>query len=319
MARMQYQMALTIALGFWPAVSSISQADQGNVVAVFNGNDLRGLKVEGANLEVDSGVLRVRPGPGWVRTENPRGDFILRLEVRLMGPNAEAGIFVRAYPATEPQQSPPSVGYEIAVRDTPSAGEIKRHDLGARALRIDRTPGRPVFAEGGAWHRYEIECAGTTLKVTIDDVPMAAMAEIENPSGYVAFRTQTGVAEFRNVEFETMSIPGVGPGEEIIEIADQTRPGSRVGFAMPRLPKPVPQYTKEALSRRIQGTVMLSAVVSPDGAAYEIAVIKSLDPKFGLDQSAVNTLRKTRFTPGTRDGRPVPVRVVVEYSFTARF
>lgn len=225
---------------------------------------------------------------------------------------------MRAYPAAEPQQSPPSVGYEIAVRDTPSAGEIKRHDLGARALRIDRTSVRPLFEEG-AWHRYEIECAGTTLKVTIDGVPMAAMAEIENPSGYVAFRTQTGVAEFRNVEFETMSIPGVGPGEAIIEIADQTRPGSRVGFAMPRLPKPVPQYTKEALSRRIQGIVMLSAVVSPDGAAYEITVIKSLDPKFGLDQSAVNTLRQTRFTPGTRDGRPVPVRVVVEYRFTAKF
>jgi len=315
---MQYPMALTIALALLSALSSISQAGQGNVVAVFNGNDLRGLKVEGANLEIDSGVLRVRPGPGWVRSENPRGDFILRLEVRLMGQNAEAGIFVRAYPAIESQQSPPSVGYEIAVRDTSSAGEIKRHDLGARALRIDRTPRRPVFEEGG-WHRYEIECAGTTLKVTIDDVPMAAMAEIENPSGYVAFRTQTGVAEFRNIEFETMSIPGVGPGEEVIEIADQTRPGSRVGFAMPLLPKPVPQYTKEALSRRIQGVVMLSAVVSPDGAAYDITVTKSLDPKFGLDQSAVNALRKTRYAPGTRDGRPVPVRVVVEYSFTARF
>jgi protein TonB len=317
--RMQRQMVLTIALALVSVLRSASLAGQGNVIAVFNGNDLRGLKVEGADLEVDSGVLRVRAGPGWVRTENPRGDFVLRLEVRLTGRNAEAGVFVRAYPALNQGQSPPRVGYEIAVRDTPSAGEIIRHDLGARALRIDRKSAGPVFEEGGAWHRYEIECAGTTLKVAVDGVQMAAMAELENPSGYLAFRTQTGIAELRNVELETMSIPGVGPDEQVIEIDAQLRPGSGVGFAVPRLPKPVPQYTKEALSQRIQGTVRLSAVVAPDGVAYDITVIKSLDPKFGLDQSAVKTLRQTRFTPGTRDGRPVPVRIVVDYSFTARF
>src|SRR5882672_8472852 len=99
MARVQCQMALTIALALGSALSSVSQVGQGNVIAVFNGSDLRGLKVEGADLEVDSGVLRVRPGPGWVRTENPRGDFVLRLDVRLTGRNAEAGIFVRAYSA----------------------------------------------------------------------------------------------------------------------------------------------------------------------------------------------------------------------------
>jgi len=309
---------LTIALALVPVLSSVSQARQGTVVTIFGGTDLSDWKVEGADVEVDSSVLRVRQGPGWVRTEKPRGDFVLRVEVRLRGQNAEGGIFVRAYPALSQGQSPPSVGYEIAVRDTPSTGEIIRHNLGGRAVKIDRRSVRPVF-EAGGWHSYEIESAGTTLKVTVDGAQMAAMGDLGNPSGYLAFRTQTGIAEFRNVELETMSIPGVGSGEDIIEIADQSRPGSRVGFAVPRPPKPVPQYTKDALQRRIQGTVVLSAVVAPNGVAYDITVIKSLDPSFGLDQAAVKTLRQTRFTPGTRDGRPVPVRVVVEYSFTARF
>jgi len=307
---------LTIVLAL---VSALSWVSQGSLVTVFNGNDLSGLKVEGADVVVDSSVLRVRPGPGWVRTEKPRGDFVLRLEVRLTGRNAEAGIFVRAYPALDQGQSPPSVGYEIAVRNTPSAGEIIRHDLGGRALKIDRRSEPPVFEEGAGWHRYEIECEGTTLKVTVDGAQMASMGELENPSGYLAFRTQTGIAELKNVELKTRSIPGVRPGEDVIEIAEQLRPGSGVGFAIPRRSNPVPQYTSEALRRRIQGTVVLSAVVAPDGVAYDITVIKSLDPRFGLDRAAVEALRQSRFTPGTRDGRPVPVRVVVEHSFTARF
>jgi TonB family protein len=310
-------MAVTIAALFF-VLSSVSQAKQGIVVTLFSGTDLSGWKVEGADVEVDSSVLRVRQGPGWVRTEKPRGDFVLRAEVRLRGQDAEAGIFVRAYPALDPGQSPPSAGYEIAVRDASATDEIIRHSLGGRAVKIDRGTARPAFVKG-AWHRYEIECLGTTLKVTVDGVQVAAMGDLGNPSGYLAFRTQTGIAEFRNVELETMSIPGVAPDAEIVEIADQSRPGSGVRFAVPRAPRPVPQYTQDALQRRIQGTVVLSAVVAPDGLAYDITVIKSLDPRFGLDQSAVKTLRQTRFTAGTRNGQPVPVRVVVEYSFTARF
>jgi protein TonB len=315
---MQRHLALlTIALALVSAQSSVSQARQGAVATIFGGTDLGDLKVEGAVVEADSSVLRVRQGPGWVRTQKPRGDFVLRVEARLTGQNAEAGIFVRAYPALNQGQPPPSAGYEIAVRDAPPTGDIIRHAVAGRSVKINRGPVRSGFV-GGGWHRYEIECAGTTLKVTVDGAQMTAMSDLGNPGGYLAFRTQAGVAEFRNVELETMSIPGVGPGEEIIEIADQLRPGSRVTFAIPRQPKPVPQYTTEALRKRIQGTVTLSAVVAPDGVAYDITVTKSLDPTFGLDQSAVKTLQQTRFTPGTRDGRPVQVRVVVEYSFSAR-
>src|SRR5258705_6266533 len=121
---------LTIALTLLSALSSVSQASQGSVITMLGGTELRGWKVEGADVEMVSSVLRVREGPGWVRTEKPRGDFVLRLEVRLSGQKAEAGVFVRAYPALTQGQSPPGVGYEIAVRDTPSTGEIIRHNLG---------------------------------------------------------------------------------------------------------------------------------------------------------------------------------------------
>ena len=38
----------------------------------------------------------------------------------------------------------------------------------------------------------------------------------------------------------------------------------------------------------------------------------------GLDEKAIDALQKWRFRPGTRDGKPVPVTLVVEISFSLR-
>jgi TonB family protein len=79
-----------------------------------------------------------------------------------------------------------------------------------------------------------------------------------------------------------------------------------------------PQYTPEAMRAKIQGVVLVSAVVMPDGTAGDIRVQRSLDAVFGLDQEAVKAVRLWRFKPGTRFGQPVPVLVTIEVSFNLR-
>jgi protein TonB len=79
-----------------------------------------------------------------------------------------------------------------------------------------------------------------------------------------------------------------------------------------------PQYTPEAMRAKIQGTVLVSAVVMPDGTAGDIRIQRSLDAVFGLDQEAVKAVRLWRFRPGTRFGQPVPVLVTIEVSFNLR-
>ena len=39
---------------------------------------------------------------------------------------------------------------------------------------------------------------------------------------------------------------------------------------------------------------------------------RSLDTVHGLDNEAVKTVKLWRFQPGTKDGKPVPVRVAIE-------
>ena len=93
------------------------------------------------------------------------------------------------------------------------------------------------------------------------------------------------------------------------------KPGD--GVSAPILVKEVkPQYTADAMRAKAQGAVTLECVVQPDGAVGEVRVTKALDP--GLDQEAIRAVKQWRFKPGTKDGKPVPVLVTLELTFTLR-
>jgi TonB family protein len=76
-----------------------------------------------------------------------------------------------------------------------------------------------------------------------------------------------------------------------------------------------PRYTREALDAKIQGSVGLEAVVLETGAVGEVTVVRSLDSVYGLDDQAVLAMKQWRFEPGTKDKKPVAVRVEVEMTF----
>jgi TonB family protein len=79
---------------------------------------------------------------------------------------------------------------------------------------------------------------------------------------------------------------------------------------------PKPQYTRDAMRARIQGTVWVECVVQTSGQCSDPHVVRSLDQTFGLDQEGIKAARLFRFRPGTKDGVPVAVRVTIELSFT---
>ena len=75
-----------------------------------------------------------------------------------------------------------------------------------------------------------------------------------------------------------------------------------------------PEYSPEALSAKIQGTVILNVLVRSDGTPDVVGVVRSLHP--GLDRQAIQCVRSSyRFRPARKDGRPVSVMVQVEVTF----
>ena len=69
----------------------------------------------------------------------------------------------------------------------------------------------------------------------------------------------------------------------------------------------VGKYTEEAKRAAIEGTVVLDLIVSETGRARDIHVVSGLG--HGLTEAAVAALKECRFSPGEKDGKPVPVRV----------
>jgi periplasmic protein TonB len=77
---------------------------------------------------------------------------------------------------------------------------------------------------------------------------------------------------------------------------------------------PQAQYSEEAVKAKYQGTVLLIAIITPDGKATSIKVVKGLG--LGLDEKAVEAVRAWRFRPAAGpNGRPAPVRQTIEVTF----
>ena len=86
------------------------------------------------------------------------------------------------------------------------------------------------------------------------------------------------------------------------------------GVTSPRVVKEVrPQYSAEAMKAKVQGEVVLRAVVSQKGQPTDIRVVQSLEES--LDKEAVKALERWLFEPGRRNGDPVRVEVEVMLSF----
>ncbi len=77
--------------------------------------------------------------------------------------------------------------------------------------------------------------------------------------------------------------------------------------------KPTPEYTDEARSARIEGTVSLELEFTAAGEVRVLRVVRGLG--HGLDEAAQRAALRMRFKPAQSDGRPVDSRATVHITF----
>lgn len=84
-----------------------------------------------------------------------------------------------------------------------------------------------------------------------------------------------------------------------------------------RLPRPyrrlVPRYPDTAAVGEIEGVVDVLVDVDAQGEITKADVARWAG--FGLDEAALDTVRQLHFFPAMRDGRPIPIRILLRYNF----
>jgi TonB family protein len=189
-------------------------------------------------------------------------------------------------------------------------------------LRTRKTPPAPISTS--ATDSLTLESVPQVPSIVLDAKPLASglFEQVGLPATGLVSGTSTGPGSGGGVGtgigtgIGSGRGPGLGPGSGGGTGGGVYRAGGAV--SSPFLIKEIkPRYTPEALRRRIEGTVVLEAIVTRDGCASEIRVVKSLDSG-GLDEEAVLAVSQWRFEPGRRMGVAVDVLVTIEVTFLVR-
>jgi len=106
--------------------------------------------------------------------------------------------------------------------------------------------------------------------------------------------------------------PGVGPGRGGGYGGGVYKIGG--GVTAPRaIFTPDPEYSEEARKAKYQGVVVLWLIVDQNGRPANIKIARSLG--LGLDEKAIEAVRRWKFEPAKKEGQPVAVQINVEVNF----
>ncbi|PYP91290.1 MAG: hypothetical protein DMG65_08430 [Candidatus Angelobacter sp. Gp1-AA117] len=135
------------------------------------------------------------------------------------------------------------------------------------------------------------------------------------PSGKIEDRVFAG-RKYYSMALNMPNFTSSG-GSWIMRFAElNPTPGTVEGVSAPvAVSKVDPAYPAALMRDKVEGTVVLRAVIKSDGSVGEIRVLQGLNDT--LDENAEAALQKWHFRPGTKNGAPVDLEAVIKIPFRA--
>lgn len=75
-------------------------------------------------------------------------------------------------------------------------------------------------------------------------------------------------------------------------------------------------YPRTLRTQRLEGAVVVGFTVTSKGAVLDAHAVSSTNE--GFEQAAIDAVKKWRFKPGMKDGKPVSTKVQVTLSFSLK-
>ena len=150
---------------------------------------------------------------------------------------------------------------------------------------------------------------------SINAAPVVAPTGVPPETGREADPSPARPFDFRGVE--STPVPGVidlgGPTEKPTALPPQAPVRLHSGIRAPiKLTHVNPIYPALAQTARVQGVVILEAVIDTTGRVESVQVLRSMAL---LDGAAVDAVRQWRYTPATVNGSPVSVIMTITVTF----
>jgi protein TonB len=186
-------------------------------------------------------------------------------------------------------------------------------------------PHRPIQFEASQFIPVDIQLpkprvvhtAGAGETVSSSAAPLVAPAGIAAETGREPLVAPSSFGSIAGVESGSpLSIDGVGV-ESAVAPPPSPAPIAPVrlhpGMTAPvKVVDAAPVYPAIARTARVQGVVILEAVLDVEGRVDSVRVLRSIAL---LDQSAVDAVKRWRFTPALLNGQPVSVVMTVTVNF----
>jgi len=74
-----------------------------------------------------------------------------------------------------------------------------------------------------------------------------------------------------------------------------------------------PKYPPSLISDRVEGEVILYAVIRRDGSVDSIQLVRGIDEQ--LDANAMEALSQWKFHPASKEGEPIELEAIVHIPF----
>ena len=119
--------------------------------------------------------------------------------------------------------------------------------------------------------------------------------------------TQRALRRPESLHVETLDLGELPARRRFSEIGKDIRPPKKVKDMQPR-------YPESARQDRVQGIVILEAIITHTGCVRSIGVLRSVDGR--LDIAALLAVSQWRYEPTLLNGEPVPIVMTVTVNFT---
>jgi TonB family protein len=162
------------------------------------------------------------------------------------------------------------------------------------------------------------ELDGTGLDAVAKSAPFMAIPE-EFGGEYLKLRCHFYLNAGRRIRLVSRGAREAGSADtaDNIPTAGKGTIHGDGGFTKPRLIYgPSPEFSEEARKAKVEGTIELKVTVDASGDVDDARVTNGLGS--GLDEKAIEAVRKWKFKPGTKDGTPVTSEIKVDVSFRVK-